>query len=214
MTAVLLIAFGYLAGAFSPSVHLGRALTGVDVREHGSGNPGTTNSFRVLGRRIGVLVLVLDVLKGFVPVLLARLLSTPTVTVLVALAALAGHNYSVFLKGRGGKGVATGAGTLAAMTPLILLVLLGVFGIVLAVTGIVSVASLSAVVLFPVLTVATGQPAAYIVFSVVGAAIVVFAHRSNLVRLARGREARANLPWRRPRADAPSEHPPGTPGNG
>ena len=86
--------FGYLVGSLSPSVFLGRLFKGVDVREHGSGNAGTTNAFRVLGTRLGMAVLVADILKGVIPVLLARYLSTPLVTVLVAFACVAGHNYS------------------------------------------------------------------------------------------------------------------------
>ena len=104
------------------------------MREHGSGNAGTTNAFRVLGTRLGIVVLAADVMKGFLPVLLARYVSDPSVTVLVAMAAMAGHNWSVFLKGKGGKGVATGAGAILAMMPVILLVLVAVFVIVLALT--------------------------------------------------------------------------------
>lgn len=107
--AIGLVIFGYLVGSVSPSVYLGRLFRKTDVREHGSGNAGTTNAFRVLGARLGVAVLVGDILKGTVPVLLARyLLHTPLITVFVAFACVAGHNYPVFLKGKGGRGVATG----------------------------------------------------------------------------------------------------------
>lgn len=203
MTAVGLIVLAYLAGSLSPSVFLGRLLKGIDVREHGSGNAGTTNAFRVLGTRVGVAVLAGDVLKGFLPVLLARSLSSSVVTVLVAFAAIAGHNWSIFLRGKGGKGVATGAGTLLAMTPVILAVLVTCFLVVLVTTGFVSLASLTAVVLYPILVIATGQSPPYIVFALVASGVVIFAHRGNIARLVRGQERRTRLPWRRSKRGGP-----------
>jgi len=191
-----LVLLAYLAGSVSPGVILGRAFRGIDLREHGSGNPGTTNAFRVLGTRLGLLVFAVDLLKGFLLVLLARYLAGPWVTVLVAMAAILGHNWSLFLRGRGGKGVATGAGVVLAMMPLTLALLLAVFFAVFAVTRYVSLASISATALFPVLAVAFGQPDAYVAFSVAGAALVIAAHHANIRRLLRGEERRAVLPRR------------------
>jgi len=195
VVAVALVAGAYLVGSLSPSVFLGRLVKGIDVREHGSGNAGATNAFRVLGTRLGIVVLVADVLKGLLPVLLARYAADPWVTVLVAMAAIAGHNWSVFLKGKGGKGVATGAGVILAMMPMILVVLVAVFAIVLALTSTVSIASLAATVLFPVLTITTHQPLAYVVFSLLGSAVVIYGHRANIRRLVRHEEPRARMPW-------------------
>lgn len=196
LVAVAFIAGAYLVGSLSPSVFLGRLVKGIDVREHGSGNAGATNAFRVLGTRLGVAVLAADVLKGFLPVMLARYyVAEPWVTVLVAMAALAGHNWSVFLKGKGGKGVATGAGVILAMMPVIVAVLVAVFALVLALTSTVSIASLTATALFPVLTIATARPLAYIVFSLLGSAVVVYGHRANIRRLLRRKEPRVRLPW-------------------
>ena len=197
LTACGLIVLGYVVGSLSPSVFLGKWIKGVDVREHGSGNPGTTNAFRVLGRPLGVAVLVLDVLKGFLPVLLARYVASPLVVVLVATAALAGHNWSLFLRGRGGKGVATGAGTILAMMPLTLVALVAAFLAVLLGTSYVSLASLTAALLFPVLTIASEQPLPYVLYSLVGAGIVVWAHRGNIHRLLRGEERKVGPPLRR-----------------
>ena len=195
LVAVALVAGAYLVGSLSPSVFLGRLVKGIDVREHGSGNAGATNAFRVLGTPLGIVVLAADVLKGFLPVLLARYVADPSVTVLVAMAAIAGHNWSVFLKGKGGKGVATGAGVILAMMPVILVVLVAVFAIVLALTSTVSIASLTATVLFPVLTIATARPLAYVIFSLLGSAVVVYGHRANIKRLARHTEPRVRMPW-------------------
>jgi acyl phosphate:glycerol-3-phosphate acyltransferase len=200
LVAVAFVAGAYLVGSLSPSVYLGRLLRGIDVREHGSGNAGAANAFRVLGTRLGMAVLAADVLKGFLPVLLVRLLlaryiTDPSVTVLVAIAAMAGHNWSVFLKGRGGKGVATGAGVILAMMPVISVVLVAVFAITLVLTSTVSIASLTATALFPVLTIATARPLAYVIFSCLSTAVVFYGHRANIRRLVRHEEPRVRLPW-------------------
>lgn len=197
LPAVGLIAGAYLIGSISPSVFLGRLVKGIDVREHGSGNAGATNAFRVLGTRLGVAVMAADILKGFLPVLAARSLTDhPSVTVLVAMAAIAGHNWSVFLRGKGGKGVATAAGAILAMMPVVLAVLVGTFLVVLAATSIVSLASLTATVLFPVLTITTARPVPYVIFSVMASCVVGYAHRTNIRRLAHREEHRVRLPWR------------------
>jgi glycerol-3-phosphate acyltransferase PlsY len=195
LVAVALVAGAYLVGSLSPSVFLGRLVKGIDVREHGSGNAGATNAFRVLGTRLGVAVLAADVLKGFVPVMLARYIADPSVTVLVAMAAMAGHNWSVFLRGKGGKGVATGAGVILAMMPVIIAALVAVFAIVLALTSTVSIASLTATVLFPVLTIVTPHPLAYVIFSFLSCGIVFYGHRANIGRLVRHEEPRVRMPW-------------------
>jgi len=212
-----LVLLAYLAGSLSPSVILGRALKGIDLREHGSGNPGTTNAFRVLGTWLGLLVFAADLLKGFLPVLLARYVAGPWVTVLVAMAAILGHNWSLFLRGRGGKGVATGAGVILAMMPLTLVLLLAVFFAVFAATRFVSLASITATALFPVLAVAFDQPQAYLAFSMAGSALVIAAHHANIRRLLRGEERRAVLPGRirrghrRGQAHPEESRPPGQP---
>jgi glycerol-3-phosphate acyltransferase PlsY len=195
LNEILLVVGAYLIGSISPSVVLGRAFKGIDLREHGSGNAGTTNAFRVLGYKLGAAVLVADMLKGFLPVLAARMLTSPSVTVAVALAAIIGHNFSIFLRGKGGKGVATGAGTLIAMMPLIFLLLLGAFFVVLLSTSFVSLASLTAAVLLIPAVFVTGQPTAYIVFSLLGSGFVLYAHRGNIERLLRGQESRSGLSW-------------------
>lgn len=195
MIEVALIVVAYLIGSLSPSVMLGRLVRGVDVRKHGSGNAGATNAFRVLGVRLGIAVLLLDVLKGFAPVFAARYLVDPTAIVLVGLAAMAGHNWSLFLRGRGGKGVATGAGVLLAMMPVVLAVLVGIFVVVLLTTSLVSLSSLAAAVSLPVLALAMGKPLPYLVFSLAAAAVVVYSHRGNIGRLLRRVEPRSGLSW-------------------
>lgn len=190
-----LVVFGYLFGSLSPSVYLGRLFKGIDLRRHGSGNAGTTNAFRVLGPRLGAAVLVADILKGVIPVLLARYFSAPVVTVLVAFACVAGHNYSIFLRGRGGKGVATGAGTALAMMPVIGGLLFVVFIALVLTTRIVSIASITCTILLPVLAFVFDQPLPYVIVSCLMAVVVLWAHRRNLLRLLRGQESRFSFPW-------------------
>lgn len=196
LTAFGLVVLGYLVGSLSPSVFLGRLFKGVDLRKQGSGNAGTTNAFRVLGVKMGTAVLVADLLKGVIPVVIADLvLGEPTVTVLVALATVAGHNYSIFLRGKGGKGVATGAGAAIAMMPLVGAVLVGLFLLLLLTTRIVSIASIACTVMLPVMAIVFNEPLAYIIVSCLMSAVVLWAHRGNLRRLWRREEPRVTFPW-------------------
>ncbi len=207
LTFAGLIVLAYLIGSLSPSVFLGRALKGVDVRKVGSGNAGTTNAFRALGVKLGITVLVLDVLKGVVPVLIARLVlhdEHPIVCVLAAFATIIGHNYSIFLRGKGGKGVATGAGAAIALMPVLMAIVVGIFIVLVFGLRYISVASIVATTMFPVMAVVWGEPLAYIIGACVMAAAVLFAHRSNFRRLWRREEPRAKFPWNKRKEQAPT----------
>lgn len=194
------IAGSYLLGSVSPSVFLGRLLKGIDVRQHGSGNAGTTNAFRVLGTRLGACVMVCDILKGVVPVLVCRVLGFgPLASVGAGLAAIVGHNWSIFLRGRGGKGIATTGGVIVGLMPITSIIVWGTFGLVVALTRIVSVGSLSATVVFVAATLIGRQPWPYVVGSACAAVMIFYAHRGNIRRLLRGEEPRIRLPWDRDR---------------
>ena len=206
-TAAGLIVLAYLVGSLSPSVFLGKWLKGIDVRKVGSGNAGTTNAFRALGTKLGIAVLILDVLKGVVPVLIARLVlhdEHPVVIVLVAFATVIGHNYSLFLRGKGGKGVATGAGAALALMPVPMAIVVGIFVVLVFGVRIVSVGSIAATIMYPVMAVVWRQPLAYIVGACVMAAVVLFAHRKNMVRLWRSQEHRFTAPWSRKKGETPA----------
>jgi glycerol-3-phosphate acyltransferase PlsY len=192
VSAAIAIVIGYLLGSCPFGYWAGR-LRGVDLREHGSGNTGGTNAVRVLGPRIGVTVIVLDVLKGTAAVLVGAALGGTGTMVLAGAAAVAGHLYPLFLGFRGGKAVATGAGVLIALVPAIVA---GAFLLWLAValtTRYVSVASMTAAVAVAVAVIATAQPWPVIAFAVGGAAVVVWRHRPNIQRLRTGTENRVNL---------------------
>jgi len=203
LEAIGLVVFGYVAGSVSPSVFLGRLFRGLDVRHRGSGNAGTTNAFRVLGSRLGLAVLFADLLKGIIPVVLARYLSTPLVTVLVAFACVTGHNYSVFLRGRGGKGVATGAGAAIGMMPIPMAILIGLYLLLLFGSRVVSIASITCTILLPVMAVVFRQPLPYVVVCCLMSIVVLWAHRGNFGRLWRHDEPRVVFPWNKRRSDPP-----------
>lgn len=187
--------FAYLVGAIPFGVVVGKLFYGTDVRQHGSGNVGTTNVFRVLGKKAGVVVLVCDMLKGYVPAVIAAHFFNPWAAIFIAAAPVVGHMFSVFLKGRGGKGVATGAGVVAALIPLAFLIILVVWLTLVVTTRYVSVASLVAAVLVPVFVIAFDHPLPYQIAAVLVSIIVWWAHRGNIARLVHGTESRVKLPW-------------------
>ncbi|MFA5802857.1 MAG: glycerol-3-phosphate 1-O-acyltransferase PlsY [Thermoleophilia bacterium] len=199
--ATALIIGAYLLGSIPFAIVIGRGIYHTDVRRHGSGNIGTTNVFRVLGVKAGILVFAGDFLKGFIPTYLATLFSYPghaaLVSVIVAGAAIVGHTWSIFLRGKGGKGVATGGGAIVALMPLLFLVGFAMFWLMLLLGRFVSFASLCSALTLSVMVVATGQPTPYTVFTLFGTAVIFYAHRSNIRRLIRGRENAVRFPWDR-----------------
>jgi len=201
--AVILIVAAYLLGSVPFALVIGKGIFHQDVRESGSGNIGTTNVFRVLGKGAGTLVFIGDLGKGFLPAFLVAqtsLISTDNqalTAVLAAGAAIVGHTFPIFLKFKGGKGVATGGGAVMALMPWLFLAAFASFWAVLLIGRTVSIASLTAATALSVLVVITGQPTAYIVFTIACTAVIFYAHRSNIGRLLKGEENRVSFPWNR-----------------
>lgn len=196
------LAVGYLVGGIPWALIVGRTFYGVDPRDHGSGNLGATNVFRVLGFRAGLAVFALDIAKGAAAVALAMLVCPPEITgnardwvlVSVAMAAILGHSFSPYIRFRGGKGVATGAGTIAVMMPLAWPILFVSFIVVVAAWRMVSLGSIVIAIEFPILTwVLYGDRPALVVFSLVAATLVVARHWANIGRIARGEESKISL---------------------
>jgi len=184
----VLLAFlllGYLAGSVPFGVLVTRWTRGVDVREQGSGNIGATNVARVAGKKLGVLVLALDALKGALPVLLAlRMMpDSPRAQVAVGFAAFLGHCYPVWLKFRGGKGVATALGVLLVLVPWAALAGAAVYGLVLVTTRMSSLGSLVAGVAAVVTAAFTARAPEYAVLSGLLFAFILWTHRGNIRRL-------------------------------
>jgi acyl phosphate:glycerol-3-phosphate acyltransferase len=196
MSPWLCLAIAYIAGSI-PSAYIAGKLNGVDLREHGSGNLGATNVVRVLGTKIGVIVFIADVLKGFLPVyFLPRYAETllPNMWALAfGVAAILGHVKPIFLLWRGGgKGVATGAGVFAALAPLASLIAFAIWILAFFATKYVSLASLIGAIALPIaiLFVSRNPTSTVFVASVFIAAFVIWTHRANIGRLRRGEEHR------------------------
>jgi len=189
---VLAVGIAYLLGSIPFGYLAGRA-SGIDIRTVGSGNIGTTNVFRTLGRRWGIAVLVADVGKGLVAVLIAKELTGGVWPVIAAVAAVLGHVAPVWLRFRGGKGVAVAGGAIIGLMPLASLILLAVWIVVLALTRYVSAASIVGAVAFTPLAWALGYGWQYIVFAALVSVLVLVRHRSNMKRLATGKELRVDL---------------------
>jgi glycerol-3-phosphate acyltransferase PlsY len=187
--AVVLLVAAYLAGSVPFALLAGR-LGGVDLRTAGSGNPGATNVMRVLGRRYGIPVFVLDVLKGAVPAAVGVQVFGPGVGVLAGAAATIGHVLPLFAGFRGGKGVATAAGAALGVAPLLVLAAAVVWIAVLWWTRYVSLASIVAAVVYAASALATGAPWPVAVFAVLAGVGIVVRHRSNLARLRAGTESK------------------------
>lgn len=188
MLAVILVLFGYLLASVSTGVLVTRAY-GVDIRKVGSGNVGTANVLRAAGKGAAVMTLVGDMMKGFVPVVAARVLTDSEWLVAgVALAAVVGHCWPVFLRFKGGKGVATGAGTSIALAPLVGLGLFVFWWAVVFAFRYTSLGAIAVMAVSPVAFLLTGQPLPYVLYTVVGGALVLWRHRENARALVKGTE--------------------------
>ena len=190
---ILLTILAYLVGSIPSGFILGR-LAGIDVRDAGSGNIGATNVARVLGKGRGLLTLLADVAKGFVPVLIGQRLGlSDTQLALVAFAAFLGHLYPVFLKFHGGKGVATAFGGLLALAPLAAPVMILVFGVAAFCSQRVSLGSIAAALAAPISLWAFSYSAELIAMSILLGAVVILRHRDNIKRLRAGTEPRFGM---------------------
>lgn len=188
LTALLL---SYALGSIPTGLWLGLWRRNIDIREHGSKNIGATNTMRVLGKKLGAIALAGDVAKGIVPVvLLARLGSWEHLPLACGLAAILGHTFSLFLKFKGGKGVATSTGVFLALAPVPMLAGAVVFGIVVATTRMVSAGSVSGAAAVCLAAFLTPLSMPVRVVAVAVAILVIVKHRSNIKRILRGEESK------------------------
>lgn len=201
--SALLIIIAYLLGSIPSAVWIGKKYYGIDIREHGSKNAGATNTLRVLGARAALPVFLIDVLKGFVAVSLSHLAGLPTenqvinLKIILVVTAVLGHIFPVFAGFRGGKGVATLAGSILAVYPPAVLLCLATFALILIVTHYVSLGSMIAGAMFPVYTVfvygQTYMP--LVIFGCIIAVLLIVTHRKNIKRLIAGTESKTYI-WR------------------
>ena len=201
---ILILFASYIIGSFPTSIIMGRITKGIDIREHGSGNAGGTNVYRVLGWKPALVVVVFDIFKGWLPAAyLAKMFfdSTPLpdlglFQILCGFCAVLGHTYTIFAGFKGGKGVGTLAGILIAMFPLAVPLCILVFAVTLMLTGYVSVGSIIASASLPVLLLTLPiigvEPAelSLLIFSLMVPFFIIYTHRSNISRLRTGKENR------------------------
>ena len=200
------VVLAYLIGSIPVAYIFGRMLKGLDIREHGSGNMGATNAFRVLGKGPGTIVLILDIVKGIIPVtFLANAfgLGDALSLVIISVAAVAGHNWTIFLGFKGGKGMATSLGVLIGLAIQLpgLRIVLGLatltWLVLFIIFGYVSLASIAAAVALPILMVAFEAPFPMKAMAIVLCIFIVFRHSANIRRLAKGQENRIAFPFRK-----------------
>ena len=187
---IILIIVSYLIGAISTSIIICR-IKSIDIRKIGSGNAGATNTVRALGKKYGVIVLVLDILKGVLPTMIAKILSPESLILPVccAFATVAGHVFPIYFSFRGGKGAATFIGTIIIIFPLGALICLSVWIAVLILSGYVGLATVLAALIFPVSIFLFAEPT-LIFFGLASMSFVLITHYKNIIRLIKGHENR------------------------
>lgn len=196
----------YLIGSIPTAVWYGQGFFGIDIRQHGSGNAGATNVFRVLGKRAGTIVMLIDVIKGYTAAILSTLLwhadvvtntEMMTFKIVFGLIAVIGHLYPVFAQFKGGKGVASLLGMMLAIHPEMALVCIGIFLVVVVASQYVSLGSMLAALAFPILLLlrvfGEKESPLLIVFGFIVFLMVVLTHQKNIGRLLRGQENRTVL---------------------
>ncbi|MGV3771413.1 MAG: glycerol-3-phosphate 1-O-acyltransferase PlsY [Verrucomicrobiales bacterium] len=183
----------YFVGSIPTGYLLARA-RGVDIRSTGSGNIGATNVFRILGKTAGITVLLIDALKGFIPCKYFHFGATPETlevhALIAGLFAILGHNYTCWLRFKGGKGIATSAGVLLALTPKGFLIVLVVWLVVFALSKYVSLASITAAASLPIAVYFTGGTTRILILTTVLSALAIYKHKGNIQRLMNGTENR------------------------
>ena len=188
LTMVLLLS--YLIGCFPSAYFLGKVYKNIDIRNYGSGNSGSTNALRVMGTKFGILTLVIDVLKGIIAVLIGRLILGDQGGLIAGLVVVLGHNFPIFLKFKGGKGVATSIGVLMVLTwkTALVVVLIGV--IIIMITRFVSLGSILGALSAPITTVLLMETMNKPLFItvVILASLLVIRHKANILRLCKGEE--------------------------
>lgn len=197
---IIVIVIGYLLGSLNTSIIVGK-LYGTDIRKHGSGNAGMTNTLRTLGKAAAVMVIVGDVLKGVLSYIIGNVVfnTIPEVAttdianvggMAAGIAAIAGHNWPVYFGFKGGKGILTSISVVIMMDWMLGLILLGIFVIIVAITKYVSLGSIIASIAFPITAFIKGNGLVFIVFSVILAVLAVARHNANIKRLLSGSESK------------------------
>jgi acyl phosphate:glycerol-3-phosphate acyltransferase len=203
MNEMMLVVLAYLLGSIPTSIWVSKAVFGIDIRDYGSGNPGATNTFRVLGSKWGTFVMIADITKGviatslyiLIPFYLQNELARTNFMIVLGMAAVLGHIFPIWADFKGGKGVATILGMALAIQPIVALICIVVFLITLFTTRFVSLSSMLASLVFMVLIlfIFKEKETSYRVFAIIVALMVVVTHQKNIGRLLNGKENKAPL---------------------
>lgn len=202
MNIAILLVLSYLIGSIPTAVWVSKRVFGIDIREHGSGNAGATNTFRILGAKAGTAVMIVDMLKGFIAVKLA--LFSPyglhneqsvNLQIFLGLFAVIGHIFPIWAEFKGGKGIATLFGMILSIQPLVAVSMVGVFIFMLYITRYVSLSSITASIAFPVmiLFIFREPELSYKIFAIATACLVVLTHHKNINRLINGNESKVAM---------------------
>lgn len=192
MTGIIMACIlSYIIGSIPNGLIIGKAVWGIDLREHGSHNIGATNAWRTIGKGAGFIIFLLDLLKGVLGVWFGMYFAgTPLALVLGGIFAIIGHSCSFLLKFKGGKGVATGLGVIAMLMPVPTVIVFAVWFIIVKLTGYVSLGSIVAAALVPFFAWIFNQPKEVIAFGMLAAAFIIIRHRENIGRLLSGTESK------------------------
>ena len=194
---MLSIVFGatmaYLLGSIPSGLWIGRKFFQIDIRQHGSGNLGATNSFRILGKKAGTIVLLMDLLKGSISVLLLKQMDLHGISpLIIALFAVIGHTYPLFANFKGGKAVATFAGVILAYQPVLFLIGLGIFILTLAISKMVSFTSMLTISIGVLLSLYF-QDMVLTTIALLADIFIIYRHRTNIQRILNGTEAKVDI---------------------
>ncbi|MBW7913631.1 MAG: glycerol-3-phosphate 1-O-acyltransferase PlsY [Taibaiella sp.] len=202
MNIAVLIVLAYLIGSIPTAVWVSKRLFGIDIREHGSGNAGATNTFRILGARAGTAVMIIDMLKGFIAVKLALFApysihseQSVNLQIFLGLFAVVGHIFPIWAEFKGGKGIATLFGMILSIQPLVAVSMVGVFMLMLYMTRYVSLSSITASIAFPLMIffIFREPELSYRIFAIATAFLVVLTHHKNINRLINGSESKVAI---------------------
>jgi len=189
---IVIILISYLMGSIPFGLLLAKIIKGIDIREYGSGNIGTTNVSRIMGKKWGLIVFTLDSAKGLIPTLFSKIRYPQNYTLLLitGIAAILGHIYSLFLNFKGGKGVATAFGVMLVLLPIPTLITLGVFAITFLLTGYVSLSSIIAAVSLPILTLIFNLNTSIAAMVSTLSCLVIYNHKENIKRIVNKEESK------------------------
>ena len=203
MKTFILIVIAYILGSIPNALWIGKVFRGIDVREYGSKNTGSTNAARVLGAKLGILTLILDISKGAIPVALSFFMKVDLLEnmtgissldpIMVGIFAIIGHSFSLFMKFKGGKAVATTVGVFTVLVPKALLLAAVVFFVIFAVTRYVSVSSITAAISLPIFIFFLYWDVPYTIFGGIIAILIIVKHKSNIQRLLNGTESKFTI---------------------